>query len=104
MIAPPRVSRVEAKPEDREPEPVVPVSLVARSMGGRLLVHLDADGRGAEAARASRRLVSRIDRWAARLTRYTAESDLSILNGDPRPEVKAHKTAILRFPVILNQK
>lgn len=92
MIAPPRVSRVEAKPEDREPEPVVPVSLVARSMGGRLLVHLDADGKGAEAARASRRLVARIDRWAARLTRYTAELDLSILNGDPRPVVSVRPT------------
>jgi thiamine biosynthesis lipoprotein len=76
----------------RELEPIAPVSFYAKSMGGRLVVHLDADGRASDAERSSRRVVDRIERWAARLTRYTAESDLSALNADPRLEVPVRPT------------
>jgi thiamine biosynthesis lipoprotein len=61
-------------------------------MGGRLLIHLDADGRPDEAARDSRRVVARIDRWASRLTRHTETSDLAILNADPKSSVTVRPT------------
>ena len=94
MIAAPQVSRVhKMRPGPKaEPEPIVPASLFTKSMGGRLVVHLQADGRVSDAERSSRRVVARVDRWAARLTRYTDESDLSMLNADPRPEVPVRPT------------
>jgi thiamine biosynthesis lipoprotein len=92
VIAAPPVSRVHEMRPGPEPEPIVPASLFAKSMGGRLVVHLQADGRVSDAERSSRRVVARIDRWAARLTRYTDESDLSMLNADLRPEVPIRPT------------
>jgi thiamine biosynthesis lipoprotein len=92
VIAAPQVSRVHEMRPGPEPEPIVPASLFAKSMGGRLVVHLQADGRVSDAQRSSRRVVARIDRWAARLTRYADESDLSMLNADPRPEVPIRPT------------
>ena len=91
------IAALEARPTREfrpgpELEPIAPVSLFAKSMGGRLVVHLEADGRASDAERFSRRVVDRIDRWAARLTRYTAESDLSALNADPRLEVPVGPT------------
>ncbi len=91
------IGAVQARPDGYlrpgpQPEPIVPVSLFARSMGGRLVVHLDADGRPVDAERSSRQVVARIDRWAAKLTRYTDESDLSMLNADPKPEVSIGPT------------
>lgn len=70
-----------------DPPPIEPFTLATTSMGGRLLIHLDADGRLDEAARDGRRIVARIDRWASRLTRHTETSDLAILNADPKPTV-----------------
>ncbi len=92
MIAAPQVSRVQDDRLGHESEPIVPASLFAKSMGGRLVVHLQADGRASDAERSSRRVVARIERWAARLTRYTDESDLSMLNVDPRLEVPVRPT------------
>ena len=51
-------------------------SLAAKAMGGRLAVHLHAEGRADDARRDNRRVIARIDRWAARLTRHTDSSDL----------------------------
>jgi thiamine biosynthesis lipoprotein len=77
-------------------DPIVPVSHVASSMGGRLLIHLDAamaaTAGSEEAVRASAAAVERVERWAARLTRHTDESDLSRLNADPRFEVPIRPT------------
>ena len=67
--------------------PIVPASYTTTAMGGRLAVHLEAHGRAEEAERDSRRLVARIDRWAARLTRHTETSDLARLNADPHSSV-----------------
>jgi thiamine biosynthesis lipoprotein len=105
VIAPPRTSRIDSQRENLSPEPIVPASFVARSMGGRLVVHLGVDGNDAEAQRASRRLVARIDCWAARLTRHAGESDLSVLNRDPRPLVSVRPTlaAALRAGELANQ-
>ena len=67
--------------------PIVPASYTTTAMGGRLVVHLEAHGRADEAERDSRRLVARVDRWAARLTRHTETSDLAKLNADPSSSV-----------------
>ncbi|MGD0122343.1 MAG: FAD:protein FMN transferase [Candidatus Limnocylindrales bacterium] len=67
--------------------PIEPVSYTTTAMGGRLAIHLEAHGRADEAQRDSRRLVARVDRWAARLTRHTEISDLAKLNADPSSSV-----------------
>jgi thiamine biosynthesis lipoprotein len=72
--------------------PIVPFTLTAASMGGRLEVHLDAEGRTAEAREDARRLIARIDRWAARLTRHTDNSDLALLNADGNSAVAVRPT------------
>lgn len=61
-------------------------------MGGRLVVHLEAGDRTAEAERSSRRVVARIDRWATRLTRHADESELLTLNADIRSDVPVRAT------------
>ncbi len=79
--------------------PIVPYSHVARSMGGRLVIHVDADGsHGHSAADATALVAARIERWAERLTRYSEASDLSRLNSDPVGEVRVRPTlaAVLR--------
>lgn len=97
--------------------PIVPFSLAARSMGGRLVVHLDADGRtsrrtrtaardaSSDASRDAHMAVARIDRWAARLTRFTDASELARLNADPSPEVLVGPTlaAALRAGIFASQ-
>lgn len=76
-------------PDRLEPasRPIEPVSYTTTAMGGRFAIHLDADGRAGEAGRDSRRVVARIDRWAARITRHTETSDLAMLNSDPSASV-----------------
>jgi len=66
-------------------------------MGGRLVVHLEADGRAEDARRDGRRVIARIDRWAARLTRHTGSSDLSHLNSDPGSTVSVRPTLAAAF-------
>lgn len=80
-------SRVRPSRPSQELTLIEPVSLAATSMGGRLVVHLEAEGRAEEALRDSRRVIARIDRWAARLTRHTDSSDLALLNSDPESAV-----------------
>lgn len=80
-------------------DPIVPVSHLAKAMGGRLAIHLEAEAaRTPEARHSSAEVVERVQRWSARLTRYTETSDLSILNADPRDEVPIRPTlaAVLR--------
>ena len=71
---------------------VTPHSLTTPSMGGQLAIHLDAAGRDDAAERDERRVIARIDRWAARLTRHTHTSDLALLNADPGGSVPVKPT------------
>jgi FAD:protein FMN transferase len=78
---------------DLDHAPIVPVTTAARSMGGRLVVHLDTEGAAdRDPAAAAGRVIARIDRWAGRLTRHSDDSDLLRLNRDPRPEVPVRPT------------
>jgi FAD:protein FMN transferase len=75
--------------------PIVPVSVEGRSMGGRLVVHLDAAGGAARPsgpAEVGRRVIARVDRWASRLTRHDPRSELERLNADLRREVPVGPT------------
>lgn len=65
------------------PSPGTEVTRRARLMGGWVSVHLRTDGSRTEAERAGDRALRRIERWADRLTRYSASSELSALNADP---------------------
>ena len=91
---------------------ITPTSTATTSMGGRLVIHVDAARRSqrsrrregigradvlgsatdpgdvAEARIAGERVVARIDRWASRLTRHTETSDLYLLNADPESAVR----------------
>ncbi|MFN8619406.1 MAG: FAD:protein FMN transferase [Chloroflexota bacterium] len=73
-------STVSAAPEGT----ILERSLVVPSMGGtlRLLVG-HAPGQEAAADAALTGCAARVERWAARLTRYTTTSDLAALNADP---------------------
>jgi FAD:protein FMN transferase len=84
--------RSDAGPADTRPAAptiaIVPFSYATTSMGGRLVLHLDAADRGeVEARRATAATVRRIERWASRLTRHSDLSELSALNADPHDEV-----------------
>lgn len=60
------------------------VGLDVRSMGGRLRLRVAcAPGQQAQARRDLGSLATRVQRWAARLTRFEAGSELSALNADP---------------------
>ncbi|MGO9178642.1 MAG: FAD:protein FMN transferase [Candidatus Limnocylindrales bacterium] len=61
-------------------------------MGGRLVVHLEASADEERARRDARRLLSRIGRWADRLSRHLDTSELSALNADPRWDVPVGPT------------
>ncbi|HEX7490307.1 MAG TPA: FAD:protein FMN transferase [Candidatus Limnocylindrales bacterium] len=71
---------------------IQPISMADSVMGGRLVVHLEPDGRPDQAVSDARRVISRIDRWAARLSRHSATSDLSALNADTRSSVPVRPT------------
>jgi FAD:protein FMN transferase len=75
-----------------DPDPITPVSMADTVMGGRLVVHVEPDGRADQALHDARRLISRIDRWAAHLSRHSDLSDLSALNADPRSAVDVRPT------------
>jgi len=93
------VTRATVQRQAAATDPIVPFSYATTSMGGRLIVHLDADAaRSEEALGAAAAAVERIESWAARLTRHSDASDLSALNADPRDEVLVRPTlaAVLR--------
>jgi thiamine biosynthesis lipoprotein len=71
---------------------IEPISLADTVMGGRLVIHLEPNGRADQALVDARRVIARIDRWAARLSRHSATSDLSALNADPRSSVLVRPT------------
>jgi thiamine biosynthesis lipoprotein len=74
-------------PHEAPPAPIVPLSVATSAMGGRLVVHLEASADETRARRDARRLLSRIGRWADRLSRHLETSELSALNADPRASV-----------------
>ncbi len=61
-------------------------------MGGRLAVHLAASPGDEHAGRDAGRVLSRIGRWADRLSRHLDTSELAALNADPRPRVPVGPT------------
>jgi thiamine biosynthesis lipoprotein len=71
---------------------IEPVSMADTVMGGRLVVHLEPDGRPDEAVADARRVIARIDCWAAKLSRHSNTSDLSALNADARQSVPVRPT------------
>ena len=75
-----------------EPVLIEPFTMTTSSMGGRLAVHVDAVGRTGEAETDARRVIARIDRWAAKLTRHTNTSDLAVLNADANSAVAVRPT------------
>jgi len=81
-----RWSRVAA------PSSIVPVSVGTTAMGGRLVVHLGAAVCDERARRDALRVLARVHRWADRLSRHLATSELSTLNADPRPTVAVGPT------------
>lgn len=70
------------------------------SMGGFLEVAITVEPeRRAAAAEAARRAAQRVEAWASRLTRFSADSDLSALNASSESEVSVRPTlaAALRW-------
>jgi thiamine biosynthesis lipoprotein len=102
MIAADRLVRTAHAPRavspTPSPTPIGPVSVATTAMGGRLVVHLAAATEEARARQDAERLLSRIGRWADRLSRHLDTSELSALNADPRPSVNVGPTlgAVLR--------
>ncbi len=92
MIAVDRPVRGARAPVEDPPTPIVPVSVATTAMGGRLVVHLAAAAQEARARQDAERLLSRIGRWADRLSRHLDTSELSALNADPRPSVTVGPT------------
>jgi len=87
VIAADRLVRNARAPRAASPTPIVPVSVATTAMGGRLVVHLATAAEEARARQDAERLLSRIGRWADRLSRHLDTSELSALNADPRPVV-----------------
>jgi thiamine biosynthesis lipoprotein len=73
--------------EGPAPAVIEPTSTESTSMGGRLVIHVDAPARGDAARADSERVIARVNRWASRLTRHTDTSDLARLNSDERGAV-----------------
>jgi thiamine biosynthesis lipoprotein len=64
-----------------------PVTTTTAMMGGHVAVSLAAADSRATALRDSERVIARMAAWASRLTRFSPDSDLSRVNGDPREVV-----------------
>jgi len=98
VIAADRLARTARAPRAALPTPIAPTSVATTAMGGRLVVHLAATEEEARARQDAERLLSRIGRWADRLSRHLETSELSTLNADPRPVVIVGPTlgAVLR--------
>jgi len=74
------------------PDTIEPASAEAPMMGGRVSVHLIDRDDPARLAAAAARILDRLAAWADRLTRFTATSELSRLNGAPGPMVRIGPT------------
>jgi thiamine biosynthesis lipoprotein len=92
VIAADRLVRTTRTPREARPTPIVPLSVATTAMGGRLVVHLAAAVDDERARHDARRLLSRIGRWADRLSRHLETSELSALNADPRSSVPVGPT------------
>lgn len=92
MIAADRQVRATRAPRDIRPTPIVPVSVATAAMGGRLVVHLAAASEERRARHDAERVLSRMIRWADRLSRHLDTSELSALNADPRAAVTVGPT------------
>ena len=92
MIAADRQARATRAPRDTRPTPIVPVSVATAAMGGRLVVHLAAASEERRARHDAERVLSRMIRWADRLSRHLDTSELSALNADPRTAVTVGPT------------
>ncbi len=68
------------------------VSCRAQLMGGWVSVHLRTVGAPDDARREADRALHRIERWASRLTRHAASSELSALNADPSSATEVRPT------------
>jgi FAD:protein FMN transferase len=74
------------------PAPIAPLTIATTAMGGRLVVHLAASLDDERAQREAQRILSRIGRWADRLSRHLETSELSALNADPHSRVPVGPT------------
>ena len=74
------------------PSVLTPRSFSTRSMGGRLSVHVDADGDSTAAETIAGVVFARVEVWASRLTRHNDVSELARLNADPRTLVPVGPT------------
>ena len=92
MIAAERPTRSGRVRASALPAPIAPLTVATTAMGGRLVVHLAASADDERAQRDARRLLSRIGRWADRLSRHLEASELSALNADPRSRVTVGPT------------
>jgi thiamine biosynthesis lipoprotein len=92
MIAADPQVRTTRAPREAPPTPIVPVSVATTAMGGRLVVHLAAASEERRARHDAERVLSRINRWADRLSRHLDASELSALNADPRAVVTVGPT------------
>ena len=74
------------------PAPIAPLTIATTAMGGRLVVHLAASLDDERAQHEAQRILSRIGRWADRLSRHLETSELSALNADPHSRVPVGPT------------
>ncbi len=74
------------------PRVIDPLTVTTTAMGGRLAIHLDAGSDTDRAQADANRTIARIRCWAERLSRHLAGSELSLLNVDPRSEVRVGPT------------
>jgi FAD:protein FMN transferase len=92
MITADRPARTSRVTSQAGPTPIVPLTVATTAMGGRLLVHLATSADDERARRQAQLLLSRIGRWADRLSRHLETSELSVLNADPRSSVPVGPT------------
>jgi FAD:protein FMN transferase len=91
MTAATAAPRSVARPE--WPAALRQVSVERPMLGGRVGIHITTTAEASPQARAmATRTLDRIEAWAALLTRFDPESDLSRLNADPAASVRVRPT------------
>jgi thiamine biosynthesis lipoprotein len=92
MITAERPTRISRVMGQVLPTPIVPLTVATTAMGGRLVVHLATSAGDERARRDGKRVLSRIGRWADRLSRHLESSELSTLNADSRSRIPVGPT------------
>jgi FAD:protein FMN transferase len=92
VIAADRLVRSARAPREVPPTQIVPASVATTAMGGRLVVHIAPGAQERRARHDAERVLSRIGRWADRLSRHLDTSELSALNANPRAVVTVGPT------------